>query len=144
MNIRALTLQDYPQWQRLWQAYLAFYHTTLDDAVFETTFARLTSADHPQQNARVAEIGGTLQGLVHYIYHPHNWHQKDVIYLQDLYTDPTHRSEGIGRALIEAVYKVADDSGAPSVYWLTQDDNHQARRLYDNIATLTPFIKYQR
>ena len=144
MIIRSLTAKDYPQWHGLWQAYLAFYHTTLDETVYETTFARLTSDDHPQQMAWVAETGGTLQGLVHYIYHPHNWRQNDVIYLQDLYTDPSRRGQGIGRALIEAVYKVADDSGAPSVYWLTQDDNHQARRLYDNIATLTPFVKYQR
>ena len=144
MIIRPLTAKDYPQWHGLWQAYLAFYHTTLDETVYETTFARLTSDDHPQQMAWVDETGGTLQGLAHYIYHPHNWHQNDVIYLQDLYTDPSQRGQGIGRALIEAVYKVADDSGAPTVYWLTQDSNHQARRLYDNIATLTPFVKYQR
>ena len=57
-------LQDYPQWRRLWQAYLAFYHTNVTDAVYKTTFARLTSADQPQQNAWAAEISGTLQGLV--------------------------------------------------------------------------------
>jgi len=30
------------------------------------------------------------------------------------------------------------------VYWLTQDFNHTARNLYDRVAQLTPFIKYQR
>ena len=50
----------------------------------------------------------------------------------------------MGRALIEAVYGAADERGAPSVYWLTQDFNETARVLYDRVANLTPFIKYQR
>ncbi|MEO0360551.1 MAG: GNAT family N-acetyltransferase, partial [Pseudomonadota bacterium] len=63
---------------------------------------------------------------------------------QDLYVDETVRGTGAGRALIEAVYAAADAAGAPSVYWLTQDFNHTARQLYDRIATVTPFIRYNR
>ncbi|MDG2406467.1 MAG: GNAT family N-acetyltransferase, partial [Paracoccaceae bacterium] len=44
----------------------------------------------------------------------------------------------------EAVYQAADAHGTPTVYWLTQDFNHTARQLYDRVATLTPFIKYNR
>jgi len=46
--------------------------------------------------------------------------------------------------LIEAVYQAADSNGTPTVYWLTQDFNTAARTLYDRIATVTPFIKYNR
>ena len=87
---------------------------------------------------------GQAAGLVHYIFHPHNWRLEDVCYLQDLYADPAFRGGGVGRALIEAVYEAADERGAPSVYWLTQDFNETARTLYDRVANLTPFIKYQR
>jgi GNAT superfamily N-acetyltransferase len=69
---------------------------------------------------------------------------EDVCYLQDLYVDPQARGTGAGRALIEAVYAAADANGTPSVYWLTQDHNTTARQLYDRIAKVTPFIKYQR
>ena len=58
--------------------------------------------------------------------------------------DPSVRGQGVGRALIEAVYAAADAAGCPSVYWMTQEFNAEARKLYDRIATLTPFIKYQR
>jgi hypothetical protein len=51
---------------------------------------------------------------------------------------------GVGRALIEAVYAEADRDGCPNVYWMTQEFNETARRLYDRIATLTPFVKYSR
>ena len=67
-----------------------------------------------------------------------------MCYLQDLYADPDVRGSGVGRALIEAVYAAADAANAPSVYWLTQDFNHQARKLYDRIGVLTPFIRYNR
>jgi len=46
----------------------------------------------------------------------------------------------VGRALIEAVYAEADAAGCPAVYWLTQDLNAPARRLYDRVAHVTPFI----
>jgi len=83
-------------------------------------------------------------GLVHYIYHDHMWRPEGVCYLQDLYSDPEFRGQGIGRALIETVYAEASAAGSPNVYWLTQDFNKAGRRLYDKVATLTPFIKYQR
>ena len=57
---------------------------------------------------------------------------------------PEVRGTGVGRALIEAVYTAADEAGAPSVYWLTQDFNHTARQLYDRIGVKTPFIRYNR
>ena len=144
LTIRPLTAADQPEWRRLWTAYLAFYETTLPDAVFDTTFARLLDPARPEQNALVAELDGRLVGLVHYIYHAHNWRAEDVCYLQDLYVDPETRGTGAGRALIEAVYRAADANGTPAVYWLTQEFNTTARQLYDRIATVTPFIKYQR
>ena len=142
--IRPLTSQDYSQWHTLWYNYLSFYETELENVIFKSTFTKLISKDQPNQNALVSENRGALTGLVHFIVHPHNWKNEDVVYLQDLYTEVPMRDRGIGRALIEAVYKVADENGTPSVYWLTQDHNHVARHLYDRIGTLTPFIKYNR
>jgi ribosomal protein S18 acetylase RimI-like enzyme len=51
---------------------------------------------------------------------------------------------GVGRALIETVYAAADANGTPSVYWLTQEENTEARKLYDRFAQVTEFIKYGR
>ena len=45
---------------------------------------------------------------------------------------------------MEAVYLAADRNDTSTVYWLTQDFNEQARKLYDNIGTFTSFIKYNR
>ncbi|PVA10082.1 GNAT family N-acetyltransferase [Pelagivirga sediminicola] len=144
VTIRPLSPHDEAAWRRLWTGYLEYYETSVSEEVYQTTFQRLLSADHPKQNGLIALHGDQPVGLVHYIYHPHNWKIEDVCYLQDLYADPAARGTGVGRALIEAVYKAADADGCPSVYWMTQDFNQTARRLYDRIATLTPFIKYSR
>jgi GNAT superfamily N-acetyltransferase len=143
-EIRQLSDNDFINWKTLWKQYLEFYKTSVEDLVYETTFERLISSDHFSQNAFVAEQENELIGLVHYIYHPHNWKIEDVCYLQDLFVLKTARGTGVGRALIESVYLAADRNGTPTVYWLTQDFNEQARKLYDNIGTITSFIKYNR
>ena len=143
-SIRPISAEDRPQWAALWTAYLEFYESTVSEAVYDTTFDRLCSTNHPDQNALVAAQKGQLVGLVHYIYHPHNWRLEKVCYLQDLYAAPKVRGTGIGRKLIEAVYAQADTDGCPAVYWLTQDFNTEARKLYDRVGVLTPFIKYAR
>lgn len=144
LTIRPLTAADRAEWQRLWTAYLDFYETALPEEVFQTTFQRLLSPDHPNQNALIADLDGRAVGLVHYIWHAHNWRIEDICYLQDLYADPDVRGQGVGRALIEAVYAAADAHGTPAVYWMTQTHNTTARQLYDRIANVTPFIKYTR
>ena len=144
ITIRPIEPEDYDDWRRLWTGYLDFYEARVSDEVYDTTFKRLCDKQKTDQNGFLALADGRPVGLVHYIYHPHNWRVEDVCYLQDLYADPEVRGQGIGRALIEAVYQAADENGTPAVYWTTQEFNHTARQLYDRIGNLTPFIKYQR
>ena len=142
--IRPLITADEPQWRRLWHDYLEFYQTSLPEEVYTSSFTRLLGDDPQDFNGLVAELDGRLVGLTHYLFHRHGWKIENTCYLQDLYADPDVRGKGIGRALIEGVYAAADAAGAPAVYWLTQDFNTRARKLYDRIAVQTPFIKYQR
>jgi GNAT superfamily N-acetyltransferase len=142
--VRPLHSADMAEWRVLWAAYLDFYGTSVADDVYDTTFARMLGSDPRDFNCLVAEVDGNLVGLTHYLFHRHGWKVEDVCYLQDLYATAETRGTGVGRALIEAVYDAADQAGAPSVYWLTQDDNVTARKLYDRTAALTNFIKYQR
>lgn len=144
VKVRPIEQSDEVQWKRLWTGYLDFYNAEVTDAVYVITFERLLSDDPWMPSGFIAEIDGQAVGLVHYLYHAHCWRVERVCYLQDLYADPAVRGTGVGRKLIEAVYSQSAVDGAPSVYWLTQDHNHEARKLYDRIATVTPFIKYQK
>lgn len=141
--IRPLAEGDRADWARLWTGYLDFYNSSVPEEIYDLTFARLLDPTRPQHGF-LAFDGTQPVGLVHFIEHPHNWRAEDVVYLQDLYAAPEARGTGVGRALIEAVYRWADDNGTPVVYWLTQEGNQTARVLYDRIATQTEFIKYSR
>jgi GNAT superfamily N-acetyltransferase len=142
--IRPLRTNDEADWRRLWSGYLQFYQTSVPETVYASTFARLLGEDPRDFSALVAEQDGRLLGLTHFLFHRHAWKVENVCYLQDLYVAPEARGTGLGRKLIEAVYAQADAVKAPQVYWLTQDFNHEARQLYDRIAKVSPFIRYNR
>jgi GNAT superfamily N-acetyltransferase len=142
--IRPVEAADEPDWRRLWTAYLAFYNATVPEAVYAQTFRRIVTKDHPGPYGLLAVAAGRSVGLVHYIFHRHGWKIEDIVYLQDLFADPSVRGKGVGRALIEAVYAEADKAGCPSVYWLTQEFNYAGRMLYDRVGQRTPFIRYNR
>lgn len=142
--VRKLRASDRSEWDRLWTAYLAFYETTLPPEIYDSSFARMLGDDPHEFKGLIAEVDGRPVGLTHYLFHRHGWKIENVCYLQDLYADPEVRGRGVGRALIAAVYAIADEAGCPTVYWNTQEFNHTARLLYDRVARLTPFLKYQR
>ena len=144
VTIRPLEAKDETAWRALWTGYLEFYKSSVPEAVYASTFTRLLGDDAHDFHGMVAEQDGVVVGLVHYLFHRHCWRVENVCYLQDLYADPAVRGTGIGRKLIEAVYKAADQAGAPAVYWLTQEDNTTGRQLYDRVGQQTNFIKYQR
>ena len=144
MNIRPITPEDFENWLLLWKGYQTFYNTTINSETTQTTFARFQDANEPIFCLVVENQAKQLVGLVHYIFHRSTWTVGNYCYLQDLYVDPTQRGTGLGRQLIEAVYAQAEQHDCSRVYWLTQENNHQARLLYDRIAQNSGFIQYRK
>lgn len=147
VHIRPVMNHDRPQWRPLWDGYNAFYgrsgSTALPEAITDRTWQRFLDPDEPV-HARVAEHEGQLVGLVHYLFHRSTTRLNDVCYLQDLFTEPTRRGQGVGRALIEAVCDEARAAGSSRVYWQTQEGNRAGRALYDQVAEHRGFIVYAR
>jgi len=145
--VRPIEPRDYEGWRPLWDGYNAFYGrhgaTALPEHVTATTWSRFFDAYEPV-NALVAEQEGKLVGLVHYIFHRSTILLNPTCYLQDLFTLESLRGKGVGRALIEEVYRIAQKAGCARVYWLTHETNATARLLYDNIAENSGFIVYRK
>lgn len=142
--VRTFCETDRDQWQNLWHGYLEFYETELSEAVSDLTWRRLLDPQASIEGFCAVREDGVLLGIVHYLFHPVTWAAGPRCYLEDLFTASEARGSGVGRALIEAVYAAADARGADQVYWLTAETNATARRLYDSVASVTPFIKYRR
>jgi len=147
LTIRPVAPGDYAQWLPLWDGYNVFYGrsgpTALDPEITRTTWERFFDAGEPM-HALVAEEGGTLLGLAHYLYHRSTTSIGLNCYLQDLFTRSEARGRGVGRALIEAVYAAARAAGSPRVYWQTQETNATAMRLYDQVAEKSGFLVYRK
>ena len=45
-ELRKLNKDDFDKWKELWGVYLAFYKSTVNELVYETTFGRLVSKDN--------------------------------------------------------------------------------------------------
>lgn len=138
--IRGLRAPDHDAWQALFADYIAFYERNLPAAAYERTWRELLEGK--RIHGRVAERDGELVGIVHFLVHAHT-NADDVCYLQDLFTAPAARGQGVGRALISHVTDWAHERGLSRVYWHTQESNERARRLYDQVGEYRGFIVYQ-
>jgi GNAT superfamily N-acetyltransferase len=145
VTIRGLEPGDRAAWEPLFRGYIEFYQAAVADDVIDETWVRLLSSG-PEFHIGLGAVDGEgrLVGIAHILFHRSTWSKSCYCYLEDLFVDPSARTRGIGRKLIEAVYVEADRRGATRTYWATQEFNYRARALYDQVATKSPFIQYRR
>jgi GNAT superfamily N-acetyltransferase len=142
ITIHPLTEADRDEWLPLWQAYLEFYESELEDDVTDVVFQLLAGGDGVH-GALARDGGGGVIGFVHWLLHPSTWSIGPYCYLEDLFVAPDVRAGGTGRALIAHVEDAARAAGASKLYWLTHSTNTVARGLYDRVAVDTGFVHYE-
>jgi GNAT superfamily N-acetyltransferase len=139
ITVSALGADDRPAWQELFRGYNAFYKRTLPEDLYDRAWNEFQRDD--RMHALGARLNGRLVGITHFLVHA-NTTAPDVCYLQDLFTAPKARGIGVARTLIAAVEDWARAQGCARLYWHTHQDNHTARRLYDQVAENRGFIQY--
>ncbi len=142
-RIRGLQADDRQRWGELWAQYLTFYQQELPAAVTDLTWRRLMEAQQLYGFAALDEAD-RMVGYVHYHFHLSTWSPSGYCYLEDLFVDPLSRGRHAGRALVEAVYRAADERGVTRVYWHTENTNARAQVLYNQVGYLTPFLQFRR
>ena len=140
ITIDRLGPADREAWESHFRAYIDFYGRSEGQEMYDRAWREFQ--DDTRLHALGARLDGRLVGITHFFVHP-STSGPDVCYLQDLFTDPEVRGQGVGRALIDAVAEWATGQGCNRVYWNTQTSNTTARRLYDKVARDTGFMKYQ-
>lgn len=140
ISVGRLQPDDRRAWEDLFRAYIEFYERSLPQDMYDRAWREFQEDN--RMHALGARLEGRLVGIAHFLVHI-NTSAPDVCYLQDLFTAPHARGNGVARALMRAVADWARDQGCARVYLHTHESNHAARRLYDQIAQNRGFILYQ-
>lgn len=96
-------------------------------------------ADHlfgekPYIEALVAEVGGRIVGFALFFPNYSTFLTKPGIYLEDIFVLPDYRGQGIGKALLIAVAKIAIARDAGRLEWSVLDWNQPAIDFYEKMG----------
>jgi GNAT superfamily N-acetyltransferase len=144
VTVRPVENKDEGRWRELFDAYIVFYQESVPQHIKDLTWQRIAGAEDGMAGLVATDDNGRVIGLANLVFHRSTWSATQYCYLEDLFADPSVRGQGVGRALIEATYAAADARGACRTYWATQETNATARKLYDRVGELTPFVQYRR
>jgi len=131
MRIEAVREPDIPDLLPLLSDYCDFYNAYPGEAKLRALAEHLVAhpGDGVQLIARDERAAALGFATVYW-----TWHTlvaAPVGILHDLFVQPGHRGQGVGRALIEACRERAREHGAVALEWDTAPDNTRAQALYD-------------
>ena len=125
-------------------AYQCFYEAEdVDEDRNREFFARFLA---PSEDGMLlgAWQDGELGGYACLYWHFTSLVPAETVLMNDLYVAKRFRSQGIGRALIEASATVARERGAHRLEWATEPSNLTAQRLYDSTgAERSEWVEYE-
>lgn len=139
--VRSVRAEDEANWKHLYRQYRGFYELAPDDDAVDQTWGWVRDRDHGISGL-VAVRGDALVGLANIRRFARPSTATRGLYLDDLFTIPDLRREGIGSALLEEAKRIAAGEGANVVRWVTAEANSTARSLYDSVATATHWVTY--
>lgn len=142
MKIRNIERGDYAAWLPLWTDYVAYHDVTLPGAVTESVWARLHDSEIALHGLVAVDDAGAVFGFAHYVIHQNTWNESCICYLEDMGVAQDRRGAGTGRALIDHLAALARAEGWGRLYWHALRDNAPARRLYDKVADLSDYVRY--
>jgi ribosomal protein S18 acetylase RimI-like enzyme len=90
--------------------------------------------DHPEFRLLVAERGGEVVGYA--LFHPTFASELGMrgLYIYDLAVTAGARGQGIGRALVAGVARLAKEEGRGFLWWSTKAGNEAARAFYARLG----------
>ena len=133
LNIRPATRADAPVIASLVRE-LADYEKLLDEAkATAEDFLRELESPNPVIHVLIAEWQGKPAGFALYFFNFSTFVGRPGLYLEDLFVRPEQRSHGIGRALLRALARIAEQRGCGRMEWAVLDWNEPALHFYQSL-----------
>ena len=145
-DVRLPSPADRDAWLKLWTDYHAYGPQGGAPPPAEVSAATFTSFLDPAMpvHALLAEREGGVVGFAHMVVHPTTSLGGPSGLLLDLFVEPSLHGHGIGRAVMEAVFGLAEAEGAVRLTWNVRADNEAALRLYERLGSPSGHMVYRR
>ncbi len=141
-TLRAPRPGDQEAWRDLYRQFAEHYTVPVDADHQDLVWSWVMDADHPLRCLLAEAPDGTLHGLAHYRAFTRPLAGSTGCFLDDLLVDSGVRGCGATDALLHGLRQIAADEGWTVVRWITADDNHRARSVYDEFAVRTMWVTY--
>tara|TARA_Y100001934_G_scaffold79595_1_gene98963 strand:+ start:8 stop:439 length:432 start_codon:yes stop_codon:yes gene_type:complete len=140
--IRNIQIKDKDEWRELYQGYANFYKVEISKITLDTVWNWLLDQNH-ELSGLVYEINNKLVAIAHYRRMPSPLRGKDIGFLDDLYVHPDFRGRKIGEEIINKLNHISQEKGWGLIRWITRNDNHNAKSLYDRVAKKSTWDVYE-
>jgi GNAT superfamily N-acetyltransferase len=117
---------------------LAVYEKLLDQ--LETTEERIlttlfpSSGQAPAAYCVIGEVDGAPAGFALYFFNYSTFLARPGLYLEDLFVKPEFRGQGLGKALLLHLARLARDRGCGRMEWAVLDWNTPAIEFYESLG----------
>jgi GNAT superfamily N-acetyltransferase len=88
----------------------------------------------PDFHCLVAEENNHLVGLTVYYFVPYTYRAKPNVIVKELYVADGHRSKGVGKLLMKAVAKEAQEAGCGMIKWYVAKWNQRGIEFYERLG----------
>ena len=141
-HLVAPTLQDRDEWRHLYRQFAEHYTVPVRVEHQDLVWSWIMDPLHPLQCLLAKDSGGVARGLAHYRAFTRPLGGSIGCFLDDLVVDVEARGSGVADVLLHGLRQIALDNGWTVVRWITADDNHRARGVYDEFAIRTMWVTY--
>lgn len=132
--IRAAEPADVPVIAELIRGLARFEKLEDQVALTEELLAAGLFGARPYAESVLAELDGRPAGFALFFHNFSTFLARPGLYLEDLFVVPEHRGQGIGRALLAHLARLAVERGCGRVEWAVLDWNKEAISFYERLG----------
>ena len=140
--VRDIEIKDKVEWQKLYYGYADFYKVEITEEIINTVWNWLHDLKH-ELNGLVYEIDNHIVAIAHYRQMPSPLRGKNIGFLDDLFVHPDFRGRKIAEDIINKLNDISKEQGWGLIRWITRNDNHSAKSLYDRVAKKSTWDVYE-
>jgi GNAT superfamily N-acetyltransferase len=132
--IRPATLEDISTLMTLIKALAEYEKLSHEVTGTAEDLAQFLFGNRPYAEAVIAEVDGTAAGMALFFYNFSTFLMRPGLYLEDLFVLPAYRRQGVGRALLLHLGKLALAKGCGRFEWSVLDWNTPAIEFYQRMG----------